>query len=92
MKGTRPQGALLAGVCSALARLFHCNVWLLRALFVVFALVSTLWALLLYGVLAAITYALRFVPARPSPGRLRSPELSRRDARIASLERRLSDV
>ena len=91
---TRNQGALLAGVCAGIARTFHWNVWVLRALFVVFALVKTLWAILAYAVLAlAFNLFEDHLPRRARSDRgLGSPELSGRNERIADLERRFREL
>jgi phage shock protein PspC (stress-responsive transcriptional regulator) len=88
----RSEGALLAGVCAGVARTFGWNVWALRALFVIFLLVKTLWAVLAYAALALL------FQLRPSPGDARdpddlgSPELAARNRRIAELEKRFRDL
>jgi phage shock protein PspC (stress-responsive transcriptional regulator) len=87
-------GALLAGVCAGIARTFHWNVWVLRALFIGFLLVKTLWALIAY---AALALAFHFTGEhRPRKGTgsegLVSTELSARNQRIADLERRFRDL
>lgn len=93
-KASRNQAALLAGVCAGIARTFGWNVWVLRALFVVFALVKTLWAILAYAVLAlAFNLFEDRIPGRSrSGGGLSSPELSGRNERIADLERRFREL
>ncbi|MEJ2382914.1 MAG: PspC domain-containing protein [Xanthomonadales bacterium] len=88
----RTEGALLAGVCAGTARAFDWNVWALRALFVVFLLVKTLWAVLAYAALAVLFHF------RPAPGGRRpkddlgSPELAARNRRITELEQRFRDL
>ena len=88
----RVEGALLAGVCAGTARAFGWNVWALRALFVIFLLVKTLWAVLAYAALALLFHF------RPEPGGRRSekdlgsPELAARNRRIADLEKRFRDL
>ena len=44
MKFARHDDALLAGVCAGIADRFGWNVWALRAVFLAFLLVKTLWA------------------------------------------------
>ena len=56
MNAARTDGALLAGVCAGIARTLNWNVWVLRALFVGFLLIKTLWACLLYTSDAADDY------------------------------------
>jgi len=84
---------LLAGVCARIAGALGWNVWALRALFVVFLLVKTLWAVAVY---AALALFLHFRPGRGSSesadDSLSSPELSARNRRIADLERRFQDL
>lgn len=90
----RSEGALLAGVCAGMARMFGWNVWALRALFVIFLLVKTLWALVAYAVLA-LAFQLRPDVSRKGDGDgdgLGSPELSERSRRIADLEKRFRDL
>lgn len=97
MRRERPDGALLAGVCAGTARTFGWNVWALRALFVIFLLVKTLWAVAAYALLALVMYLLdnkRGPEERTQvrDGGLASPELARRNQRIAELERRFRDL
>jgi phage shock protein PspC (stress-responsive transcriptional regulator) len=98
MSYDRADGALLAGVCAGIARTFDWNVWALRALFVVFLLVKTFWAVAAYAVLALAMYLLgggrsEGRPQRPARGAgLVSPELAMRNRRIAELERRFRDL
>lgn len=86
--------ALLAGVCAGIADRFGWNVWALRAVFIAFLLVKTLWAIAVYAVLA-IVFRL-FDGERPGRSRtadgLESPELSERNERIADLERRFREL
>jgi phage shock protein PspC (stress-responsive transcriptional regulator) len=94
MKTARRADALLAGVCADIAARFGWNVWALRALFVLFLLVKTLWAIVAYAALAVM---FRLIGAgrsarRPPPGGLESPELADRNERIAELERRFRDL
>lgn len=90
----RIEGALLAGVCAGIARTFHWNVWVLRALFVAFLLLKTLWALAVYAILALGFYLLGGQwSGRSGSGKgLESPELSGRSERIADLERRFREL
>lgn len=96
----RSEGALLAGVCAGIARTFGWNVWALRALFFVFLLFKTLWAVAAYAVLALVMHLAgggRFEgwtkrTARDGDGGLDSPELAARNRRIAELERRFRDL
>lgn len=99
MRRERPDGALLAGVCAGTARTFGWNVWALRALFVIFLLVKTLWAVAAYALLALAMYLLdnrrgpeERVSGRKGDGGLASPELAERNQRIAELERRFRDL
>lgn len=94
---TRPEGALLAGVCAGVARRLGWNVWALRVLFVVFLLIKTLWAIAAYAVLALALHLLGEWPGKERPraggeGGLVSPELAARNRRIAELERRFRDL
>ena len=94
MNAARSEGALLAGVCSGIARAFNWNVWALRALFVIFLLIKTVWAVVAYAVLALLFWFLdEGLPgARKSDDGLASPELRERNERIADLERRFRDL
>lgn len=99
MRHERPDGALLAGVCAGTARTFGWNVWALRALFVIFLLVKTLWAVAAYALLALAMYLLdhkggpeQRVNGREGHGGLASPELEVRNRRIAELEQRFRDL
>ena len=94
MTANRVEGALLAGVCAGTARAFQWNVWVLRALFVAFLLVKTLWAVGLYAALA-LGFALlgeSWNGRSKSATGLASPELSGRSERIADLERRFREL
>lgn len=90
----RVDGALLAGACAGMARALGWNVWALRALFVVFALVKTFWALLAYAALALAFQLGRGLHsgAGSASDDLSSPELADRNRRIAELERRFRDL
>jgi phage shock protein PspC (stress-responsive transcriptional regulator) len=90
----RKEDALLAGVCADIAARFGWSVWALRALFVVFLLVKTLWAIVTYAVLAILFRLVgeRGAARRAPPGGLESPELANRNERIADLERRFRDL
>ena len=94
MNAVRTEGALLAGVCAGIARTFGWNVWALRALFVVFLLVKTLWAIAAYAGLALVFWLLDAEgPARrKSRAGLESPELASRSRRITELERRFEEL
>jgi len=94
VKTTRPEGALLAGVCAGIAQAFNWNVWVLRALFVVFLLVKTLWAIVAYAALAlAFKLFEDQLPGKSKSGEgLSSPELSERNERISDLERRFREL
>jgi phage shock protein PspC (stress-responsive transcriptional regulator) len=90
----KTDGALLAGVCAGIARAFNWNVWVLRALFIGFLLVKTLWAIVAYAALALVFTLLDSdkLNLKKDKGGLESPELSDRNARIAELERRFKDL
>ena len=98
MNAARADGALLAGVCAGIAGKLGWNVWALRALFVVFLLVKTLWAIAAYAVLALALHLLgdgwpgKERQRDGGSGELASPELARRNRRIADLERRFRDL
>jgi phage shock protein PspC (stress-responsive transcriptional regulator) len=88
----RSEGALLAGACAGTARTFGWNVWALRALFVVFLLVKTLWAVLAYAALALLFHFRGEAGERRAEDDLGSPELATRNRRIAELEKRFRDL
>lgn len=99
MRHERSDGTLLAGVCAGTAKAFGWNVWALRALFVIFLLVKTLWAVAAYALLALAMHLLgnkgdpeQRVNGRGRSGGLASPELAGRNRRIAELERRFRDL
>ena len=94
MKVARTEGALLAGVCAGIAQALNWNVWVLRALFVAFLLIKTLWAIVVY---AALVLAFKLFedqwPGKSKSGEgLASPELSERNQRISDLERRFREL
>jgi len=91
---TRTEGALLAGVCAGIARAFGWNVWALRALFVLFLLIKTLWALVAYAALAGTFFLLGgdWGVGRKTRDGLESPELAARSRRITELERRFEEL
>ena len=88
------EGALLAGVCAATARAFGWNVWVLRAICVLFLLIKTLWAIVAYAALAALLYLFDgdWRPGRGARDGLESPELAARNRRISELERRFEEL
>ena len=93
MKHEQRDGALLAGVCSGIARAFGWNAWVLRALFVLFLLVKTVWAVIAYAVLALFFHLSREHRARQHGNDgLASPELADRNRRIEELEKRFRDL
>ena len=94
MRTARPEGALLAGACAGIARTFGWNVWALRALFVIFLLVKTLWAMVAYGALALVFYLFeqRGNSRDSKAAGLKSPELAERSRRIEELERRFREM
>lgn len=93
MRNKPTDGALLAGVCSGIARAFGWNAWVLRALFVLFLLVKTLWAVVAYAALALLFHLGREHRARRhEKDGLASPELAERNRRIEELERRFRDL
>jgi len=93
MTHVRNEGALLAGVCAAVAGRLGWNVWALRILFVLFLLVKATWAIVAYAVAALALHLIegRASERRPADG-LASPELSDRAGRIADLERRFREL
>ena len=92
MKLHRHDDALLAGVCARIAGRFGWNVWALRVVFIAFLLLKTLWALVVYAVLALAFHLFDGQRADKSGGGLESPELADRNARIAELERRFREL
>jgi len=94
LKASRTDGALLAGVCAGIAQAFNWNVWVLRALFVAFLLVKTLWAVVVYAVLALMFSLFKDqLSGKSKSGEgLSSPELSERSERISDLERRFREL
>jgi len=94
VKASRTEGALLAGVCAGIAQAFNWNVWVLRALFVAFLLIKTLWAIVVYAVLA-LAFKLfedQWAGKSKSGEGLASPELSERNQRISDLESRFREL
>ena len=94
VKTSRTEGALLAGVCAGIAQAFNWNVWVLRALFVAFLLIKTLWAIVVYAVLALVFKLFEDQwPGKSKSGEgLASPELSERNQRISDLESRFREL
>ena len=93
MKVHRGEGALLAGVCSGIAQALGWNAWALRAVFVVFLLVKTLWAVIAYAALALLFHFGRdHRERRHGKDGLASPELAERSRRIDELEKRFRDL
>ena len=94
VKAARTEGALLAGVCAGIAQALSWNVWVLRALFVAFLLIKTLWAIVVYAVLAlAFKLFEDQWPGKSISGEgLASPELSERNQRISDLESRFREL
>jgi phage shock protein PspC (stress-responsive transcriptional regulator) len=94
MKTGRESDALLAGVCADIAGRFGWNVWALRAVFLAFLLIKTLWAIVAYAALAVIFRLLDGSWSRrdEAPGGLESPELAGRNERIAELERKFREM
>ena len=89
----RSDGALLAGVCSGIASRLDWNVWVLRALFVGFLLIKTLWAAAAYAALALVFHFLQdSKPGATGEAELASPELADRKRRIEELEKRFRDL
>ena len=92
MKAERIEGALLTGVCAGIARAFNWNVWVLRALFLAFLFIKTLWAIAAYAGLALLMhFGKGFMDSDEDDG-LSSPELSDRNQRINDLEKRFRDL
>ena len=93
----RHPDALLAGVCAAIAGALGWNVWVLRALFVGFLALKSLWAI---GIYAALALVFHIADGRGGHGRsnkdeaagLDSPELAGRSRRIEELEKQFRDL
>jgi phage shock protein PspC (stress-responsive transcriptional regulator) len=87
---------LLAGVCSRLATLLGCNVWALRAVFIVILLVKTFWAAVVYTLLALVFQAAGRLSPRAGSDEEEEPARetsdwtadSARNQRIRDLDRR----
>jgi phage shock protein PspC (stress-responsive transcriptional regulator) len=94
MSYDRAPDALLAGVCSGIARTFKWNVWVIRALFVGFLALETLTALLIYAGLALVFHLAERHGRKPRDEvtGISSPELSGRKRRIEELERRFREL
>ncbi len=93
MRPNRCEGALLAGVCAGIARAFDWNVWVLRALFVAFLLIKTLWAVIVYAALAVLFhFGNEHRERKHGKEGLASPELAERGRRIDDLEKRFRDL
>lgn len=95
MKIDKPEGALLGGVCAAISGALNWNVWVLRALFVVFLLFKTVVAVAVYaGVAILMHLALHEKGRKDRRDRsgLASPELYQRSRRIEELERRFREL
>jgi len=87
----RADGALLAGVCSGIARRLGWNAWALRALFVIGLFVQTIATGVVYLLLALVVP--RLMPDAPTEEEgLASDELRSRSERIADLERRFREM
>jgi len=86
----RPDDALLAGVCAAIARRLGWNVWALRALAVLGLLIKAPATIVLYLLLALLLPLLG--GSKPGTAGLAAPELSDRNRRIEDLERRFRDL
>ena len=93
MRTARQEGALLAGVCAGIARAFDWNAWALRALFLIFLVIKTFWAIAAYAALAVAFHVLGsdWPARRKTRSGLESPELAGRNQRIADHERRFED-
>lgn len=96
----RPDGALLAGVCAAIAGRFGWNVWAIRGLFVFFLVIQTIATGIVYVILAALLPRFEGRQARGKDApvdesrsdELRANELRARNERIADLERRFKEM
>ena len=89
----RSDGALLAGVCSGVASRLDWNVWVLRALFVAFLLLKTLWAVAAYAALALVFHFLQDCDRGANDeAELASPEQADRKRRNEELEKRFRDL
>ena len=95
MQSPAGKSAIIAGVCSRLARLLRCNVWGLRAGFILLLLIKTLPALAVYGVLALLFHLRdRYPGSKRSETKdfsLGSPQFASRNRRIQELDRRFRE-
>ena len=86
----RPDGALLAGVCSGLAARLGWNVWAIRGLFILGLFIQAIGTAALYIVLALLLP--RFSKDSEPEMALKSDVLSDRKQRIDDLERRFREM
>ncbi len=90
MTPNRHDGALLAGVCAALAQRLGWSVWALRALFVLGLFIQAIGTGVVYILLAVL---LPIFQHQQDPGTaLKADELSARNRRINELERRFREM
>ena len=86
---------MLSGVCSQLARMFGCNVWALRIIFIVLLLVKTLVAVVAYAILALLFHASdRYRSPKPAQGdgnRAEPANYSPANRKFADLDRRFRE-
>ena len=90
MTPNRHDGALLAGVCAALAQRLGWSVWALRALFVLGLFIQAIGTGVVYILLAVLLPKFQH-EQEPGPA-LKADELSARNQRINDLERRFREM
>ena len=90
MTPNRHDGALLAGVCAALAQRLGWSVWALRALFVLGLCIQAIGTGVVYILLAVLLPKFQH-EQEPGPA-LKADELSARNRRINDLERRFREM
>jgi phage shock protein PspC (stress-responsive transcriptional regulator) len=87
--------ALLAGVCSRIARILKCDVWVLRVIFLVLLLAKTFLAIIAYIALALVFRCMGHLSkakgSSAEESSLNSPELATRNNRIEELDRRFRE-
>ena len=87
--------ALLAGVCSRIAQLLKCDVWVLRVIFLVLLLAKTFLAIIAYIALTVVFRCTDHLGKSKDDSAdeppLDSPELATRNRRIEELDRRFRE-
>ena len=87
--------ALLAGVCSRIAHILKCDVWVLRVIFLVLLLAKTFLAIIAYIALTVVFRCTNHLGKTKGSSEeelpLNSPELATRNHRIEELDKRFRE-